>query len=84
MKYRIYLLIFAFVFALTMLWGVGWYLSKPANELITMPKEYESVVINGTHGSFLKSDNNQICALLIHDKLTMNGIYGITLNIIRQ
>ena len=66
MKYRIYLLIFAFAFALTMLWGVGWYLSKPANESITMPKEYESVVINGTHGSFLKSGNNHICALLMH------------------
>jgi uncharacterized protein len=66
MKYRIFLLVCIIAFILTSFLGVGWYLSKPVNELISMPKIYESVVINGTHGSFLRSGNNHICALLMH------------------
>jgi pimeloyl-ACP methyl ester carboxylesterase len=54
------------ILSAAIVWGVGWHLSKPANRPIKMPDGYEPIVFNGTHGSFLKSGDNGICALLIH------------------
>lgn len=51
---------------LALVWAAGGYLSKPVNQPINMPNNFEAVIFKGTHGSFLKSENIRICALLMH------------------
>lgn len=45
---------------------MGWYLSKPVNQTVNMPDEFEDVEFNGTHGSILRAGKSTECALLIH------------------
>lgn len=55
-----------FIFSAILVWCAGSYLSKPVNQTINMPVEFEKIIFNGTHGSYLKSENTKICALLMH------------------
>jgi uncharacterized protein len=55
-----------FILSTIFVWYVGSYLSKPVNQTISMPAEFEKIIFNGTHGSYLKSENTKICALLMH------------------
>lgn len=66
MKKLIPLTLLAFILGFAVIWFAGGYLSKPVNTIVRMPKGYESVVANGTHGSFLGTDNRKVCALLMH------------------
>jgi uncharacterized protein len=66
MRKIILLFSLAILCSCVLVFGAGFYLSKPANQEVTMPEVFESVVYNGTHGSLLKADSNEICALLIH------------------
>lgn len=66
MKYRIYIPILIVILSVMTVWSFGWYLSKPTNRSIDMPNGFEAIVINNTHGSFLKSGHNEVCALLMH------------------
>ncbi|OUR94078.1 alpha/beta hydrolase [Gammaproteobacteria bacterium 42_54_T18] len=56
----------AILFSCGLVFGAGFYLSKPVNQNIIMPEVFEPVVYNGTHGSLLKADSNELCALLMH------------------
>lgn len=51
---------------LGLVWAAGGYLSKSANQTVNMPNDFEEVIFNGTHGSFLTSENKSVCALLMH------------------
>lgn len=66
MNKKIYFLMAFVVLLLAAVWAAGGYLSKPANHAVKMPEEFETVVFNGTHGSFLKSEGANVCALLMH------------------
>ncbi|WP_020394626.1 alpha/beta hydrolase [Thiolinea disciformis] len=66
MKGKFTLLVALVFFFGLILWAAGSYLSKPVNQLVKMPVEFEKIVFNSTHGSFLKSESNSICALLLH------------------
>lgn len=66
MRTKILFLIAVFLFSVAGVWAAGGYLSKPVNQTVKMPEEFEKVVFNGTHGSFLKSESTKVCALLMH------------------
>lgn len=66
MRNKFFSWVVLFSFSAAILWAAGSYLSKPVNQAVKMPVEFESVIFNGTHGSFLKSESNSICALLMH------------------
>ncbi|MBU2709212.1 alpha/beta hydrolase [Zooshikella marina] len=59
-----------FVFAIFVLcalvFGIGFFLAKPVNQVVHMPRGFDSVVYKGTHGSLLKAGTNEVCALLMH------------------
>jgi uncharacterized protein len=61
----LYLIGMLILFA-TIVWLVGWYLSRSANTAITMPADFQNIVIGRTHASILKADDGDICALLMH------------------
>lgn len=54
------------IISLALVWAAGGYLSKSVNQTVNMPDDFETVIFNRTHGSFLKSETNRVCALLMH------------------
>jgi uncharacterized protein len=50
----------------SLVFGAGFYLSRPANCKINMPEGFKPVAYNGTHGSLLNAGTNKVCALLMH------------------
>lgn len=66
MKSQILFLFAGILLSVAVVWAAGGHLSKPVNRAVNMPEEFDPVVFNGTHGSFLKAESNSVCALLMH------------------
>jgi len=65
-KYLLQIIVFVIIGTISLLMVLGLYLSRPSNQTVIMPKNFEDIVYEGTYASVLRAEENKICALLMH------------------
>jgi len=65
-KYLLQIIVFVIIGTISLLMVLGLYLSRPSNQTVIMPKNFEDIVYEGTYASVLRAEDNKICALLMH------------------
>jgi fermentation-respiration switch protein FrsA (DUF1100 family) len=60
------IIVFVIIGTISLLMVLGLYLSRPSNQTVIMPRNFEDIVYEGTYASVLRAEENKICALLMH------------------